>query len=139
MPGTIRTCEVKFRKQCPQLWERLQQTEDAAVRFCDECGKNVYYAKTNDEALGYAERGYCIAKESDVDNTRVMVLGMPEYVPTHEERLEWERERIESAKELMLNNLRYTDLRCQECGYPIFPTWRESCHVCQAPVPKENP
>lgn len=138
MQKTIRTCEVKFRKRCPQLWENLKETESEAVRFCEECSKNVYYAKTDQEAIGYAEQGFCIAKEKIVEQQKTIVLGMPAKPFTHQEYEEMEESRFDSDKDTALSNIQYTDVRCMECGYPIFPEWRKTCLVCTAVVSNEK-
>ena len=78
MQKTIRGCEVKFRKKCPQLWENLKPTENESVKFCDECSQNVYYAQTDQEAISYAEQGFCIAKEQYENERTTFTLGMPE-------------------------------------------------------------
>ncbi|HEX4947371.1 MAG TPA: hypothetical protein VFZ34_11930 [Blastocatellia bacterium] len=138
MQKTIRTCEVKFRKKCPQLWDDLKATENEAVRFCEECSKNVYYAKTDEEALNFAEQGYCIAKERIIGQQKKMVLGKPRKPMSRQAIEEMERVRLDSNKDIALSNIQYTEMRCSECGYPIFPRWRKNCLVCGTIVSGEK-
>lgn len=134
MKISVKTCEIKFQKKCPRLWENLQKTESETVRFCESCNKDVYYVKTDEDALYHAEQRHCIAKENLERPDYPFVLGTPEE-PTPPEVLEqMAKVELEDRKDNALSNLRYTDFRCTECGYPIFPVWREHCLVCGVKV-----
>ncbi len=138
MPKTIRTCEIKFRKKCPQIWEQLRATENETIRFCEACNKNVYLANTDKEAINFAEQGYCIAKEQTIKKQTYLVLGMPQKKMSRQDYEEMERARLDSDKDIALSNIQYTEMRCEECGYPIFPRWRENCLVCGTIVSREK-
>jgi uncharacterized protein (TIGR02996 family) len=76
----IERCDSAFRFRCPKQWENLKPTADAAVRFCDECKKNVYYCDTIGSARRHARHDECIAvdigiirRKGDVD---VSLMGM---------------------------------------------------------------
>jgi uncharacterized protein (TIGR02996 family) len=58
----IENCELRFDFKCPLSWEKLQPTDNPAVRFCESCGKRVHYCETVDEARRLAARfGHCVA------------------------------------------------------------------------------
>lgn len=60
----IENCPVRFRFRCPQRWEHLQPTDNARVRFCEVCRKNVHYCASVSEAYHHAARRRCVAIES---------------------------------------------------------------------------
>ena len=55
---------VEFTYRCPQRWDTLQLTDDANVRYCSECERNVHYCQTAREAQNLADRGECVAIDS---------------------------------------------------------------------------
>jgi uncharacterized protein (TIGR02996 family) len=57
----IENCEMQFVFQCPRKWEELTPTEVAAVRFCHECRKQVFYCSTIKEAKEHATMEHCVA------------------------------------------------------------------------------
>jgi hypothetical protein len=84
----IENCDEVFHLQCPRQLENLHATEDTAVRFCEECRKNVYYCSDIDEAREHAHEGNCVAvdlgvirRENDLENPRRMLMGKisPDY------------------------------------------------------------
>jgi uncharacterized protein (TIGR02996 family) len=54
----------KFR--CPQQWEKLRLTDDARVRHCTACRKNVHYCTTIEDAQSHARQGHCVAVDTAV-------------------------------------------------------------------------
>lgn len=52
---------IQFKFQCPNRWESLKQTDDASVRFCGQCERNVFFCETIVEAKDHASRGNCVA------------------------------------------------------------------------------
>jgi uncharacterized protein (TIGR02996 family) len=52
----IENCQVQFAFRCPKRWEKLQETEDSRVRFCEACGKNVHFCGTVAEARQQSAR-----------------------------------------------------------------------------------
>jgi uncharacterized protein (TIGR02996 family) len=60
----IENCDQRFAFQCPKQWEKLQGTDDPAVRHCDTCKKKVYYCRTKREAYDHAQQGDCVAIDS---------------------------------------------------------------------------
>lgn len=55
----IRNCTVNF--QCPKLWQRLAQTENSKVRFCDYCFEQVHLVETEKELAEQSALGRCVA------------------------------------------------------------------------------
>ena len=60
-------------------WRNLKKTEDSKVRFCDECNKNVYRCRTDEDIDKHIELNHCIA----VNDAPNMPMGMmsPPKVP----------------------------------------------------------
>jgi hypothetical protein len=58
-------CEMQF--ECPKNWFELTETEQAGVKHCSTCQKNVYLCVTQDELDNFAHKGECIAFFSDPD------------------------------------------------------------------------
>jgi uncharacterized protein (TIGR02996 family) len=54
----IRGCTTRLDRECPAVWSRLVPTYDPCARNCAECRSTVRYARTRDELLEYAWRGY---------------------------------------------------------------------------------
>jgi uncharacterized protein (TIGR02996 family) len=55
-----------FAFLCSKRWSQLQPTEDAAVRFCSECRRNVHYCAKIEEARDHAWQGHCVAVDLGV-------------------------------------------------------------------------
>lgn len=58
-------CEMEF--ECPQNWFELTQTEQAGVKHCSACQKNVYLCITQEELDVFSLKSDCIAFFSDPD------------------------------------------------------------------------
>jgi uncharacterized protein (TIGR02996 family) len=52
---------LRFNYLCPNRWADLRPTENAAVRYCEECRKKVHYCESKAEAERHALAGDCIA------------------------------------------------------------------------------
>ena len=52
-------CQFTFR--CPQTWDRLTPTENAGIRHCSECERDVHLALTEEDFRQYGEEGKCVA------------------------------------------------------------------------------
>jgi hypothetical protein len=73
MPGSVPSapqhrflnCEMEF--ECTKNWFELTDTEQAGVKHCSTCQKNVYLCITHDELDDFAHKGECIAFFSDPD------------------------------------------------------------------------
>jgi uncharacterized protein (TIGR02996 family) len=57
----IENCDLRFAFQCPLQWENLTSTDDARVRFCSACQRQVYYCDSISEARSQAWHGHCVA------------------------------------------------------------------------------
>ncbi len=58
----IRNCIFGFK--CSQKWEALRVTRMANVRFCTECGKDVYKIQDKDALLEAIQLNRCVAIDS---------------------------------------------------------------------------
>lgn len=59
---SIEDCDILFRFKCAKKWQSLRTTDNAGVRYCDSCRKNVYYCSSVEEARDHAGRGHCVAQ-----------------------------------------------------------------------------
>lgn len=55
---------VEFEYRCPQRWDTLLPTDDAAVRHCPQCERNVHYCRSVRDARRLADAGECVAIDS---------------------------------------------------------------------------
>src|SRR4051794_9760897 len=60
MPS-IENCDLRFRVECPKVWDSLTPTDDEAVRFCETCRKSVYLCHSNRDAVEHGREGHCVA------------------------------------------------------------------------------
>jgi len=51
---------------CPKTWDEMKPTENRAVRFCEECKKNVYFCDNIIEARDLGNQGCCIGIDMGV-------------------------------------------------------------------------
>ncbi len=51
MENMIRNCAVTFRRVCPRTWESLRSTEEASIRFCASCQREVFLCMVDDETV----------------------------------------------------------------------------------------
>jgi uncharacterized protein (TIGR02996 family) len=65
----IELCDQVFEFRCPKRWDRLQLTEDVAVRFCGSCRQRVRYCTSLDEARAVGALGTCVALDPGVLRT----------------------------------------------------------------------
>jgi hypothetical protein len=86
----IRNCVFGFR--CAQNWDAMDETSRADVRFCRECGKDVYFVENTIELSEAIGLNRCVAikpaiNEYDSAGDRVITtLGMvSSYEETHNE------------------------------------------------------
>jgi uncharacterized protein (TIGR02996 family) len=78
----IENCTL-IATRCPKRWEGLEPTDEASIRFCSECEREVHYCPTIQVARKHACAGDCIAvdvaiprKDGDLEEP-LMVLGRP--------------------------------------------------------------
>ncbi|MFN3167650.1 MAG: hypothetical protein ACE37H_11360 [Phycisphaeraceae bacterium] len=60
-PIEIKHCEWAFSFQCPKVWEKLKQTKNPDVRFCETCLEEVHHVETDEEVVQAAKEGKCVA------------------------------------------------------------------------------
>ena len=76
----IRNCVFGFR--CAQNWEAMDETSRADVRFCRECGKDVYFVDNTIELAEAIGLNRCVAikppsnKDKPASDSLGMILGM---------------------------------------------------------------
>ncbi|HEX4646536.1 MAG TPA: hypothetical protein VH598_13115 [Verrucomicrobiae bacterium] len=132
MPANaIRNCTIEFRFKCPQDWDALEATQEAAVRFCQLCRQKVFFCQTDAEALDHAKRGNCVALPrhtgEGVPLTWVGMVGRRIEPPdVAAARHAYNRDNTITAA---LQAFSYSSRFCPECGFPV-PDWYESCMVC---------
>jgi len=72
-------CDFSF--QCSKTWEYLSPTDNAGIRHCQECNRDVHLALTEEDFRRYAEGGYCVAvrvlqrNASDENRKEVFIVG----------------------------------------------------------------
>jgi uncharacterized protein (TIGR02996 family) len=59
--SSIENCEHRFLFRCPERWDHLAPTDEAATRFCQACQERVYHCDTLEEARKVAREGHCVA------------------------------------------------------------------------------
>lgn len=127
---TVRNCKDDFKFVCPQLWEKLERTEQESVRFCTQCREQVHFCRTDEETVRHAQAGHCIAREQP-ESTEVtaVTVGRPAHPerPRRDEADEWNRR--EQGINKALADLKYAHRACPGCGYP-WPDWTPTCRVC---------
>ena len=57
----IDNCEFSVEYECPLEWKNLKKTDDSQIRFCNECSKNVYRCKTDEDMDKHIKLNHCIA------------------------------------------------------------------------------
>lgn len=55
----LRNCEFAF--QCNAEWDKLSETGQDSVRFCNECEKEVHRCETDDQLLRAIRSNLCVA------------------------------------------------------------------------------
>jgi uncharacterized protein (TIGR02996 family) len=89
----IENCRAEFSFECPKQWEQIQKTDDARIRTCESCGRDVFFCDTISQAHQLASRGECVALDSrivrrsdDLTPRPRLVLGIMH--PSRSERVE---------------------------------------------------
>ena len=61
--GSIRpvgNCSWRFDYECPARWESLEKTNDASIRNCLKCNKQVHLCFSQSQVIEHAKSGRCI-------------------------------------------------------------------------------
>ena len=76
----IKNCQVKYR--CPKTWGSLIKTEDARIRYCNECDRGVHSCSNEDDLLDAMKNDWCVAIQIDSSdrNERIELIGDVEFV-----------------------------------------------------------
>jgi uncharacterized protein (TIGR02996 family) len=96
---------VTFDRPCERGWEQLRPTDDPAVRYCDDCAKQVHYCDTIMVAREHAWKGHCIAvdlgvirRKEDLEPER-MWLGRPSVETLREEKERMQPDAVSAVRE----------------------------------------
>lgn len=73
----ITNCRFRFSFQCPKTWEQLVPTEDASIRHCERCDKDVFLCRSEAEWHEHSRAGHCVALEEFERRDIRMTLGLP--------------------------------------------------------------
>jgi uncharacterized protein (TIGR02996 family) len=65
---------IDFAYRCPQRWDTLLPTDNAAVRHCCACQRDVHYCQSEQEAHRLAEAGECVAIDSRLAKLPLQLL-----------------------------------------------------------------
>lgn len=49
-----------FKFECSRNWDDLATTDNEKIRYCGQCGNNVFSVQNNEELNSNAEKGNCI-------------------------------------------------------------------------------
>ena len=60
---TIRNIECTFEFKCDQQWDELENRVASNIKFCNQCQKDVYLCKTQEELVHARSLGRCISIE----------------------------------------------------------------------------
>ena len=52
-------CLMRFT--CPQLWSRLAETNSPDRRHCEECQRDVFLVRDEEDFARHAAQGHCVA------------------------------------------------------------------------------
>ena len=113
-------------------WDSMALTDEEGVRSCAVCRKDVYYCRSDEEAIEHAKVGHCVAIEMVPDEDKpTITIGRPiEPDPiTPEQEVALARSHIDLEKMRSLSDLKYADRYCDTCGFPIA-SFRKYCWVC---------
>ena len=50
-----------FSVRCPKTWANLSPTDNAGIRHCPECNRDVHLALTEQDFREHAQKGRCVA------------------------------------------------------------------------------
>jgi hypothetical protein len=82
----LRNCEFGFK--CTANWDEMKVSEDASIRHCELCKKNVYYVSKPEELMEAIQLNRCVAIY-DFNSIMRPTLGMPRsYKEGDQEKIE---------------------------------------------------
>lgn len=70
--AAIDRCDARFAFRCPLRWESLASTDDARVRRCGTCQREVYFCTDLDEVQLRGRRGDCVALCASLPRERAL-------------------------------------------------------------------
>ena len=70
------SCQFAFK--CPKVWDRLSPTDDAHIRHCTACDRDVHLALSEEDFRRSAEEGLCVAvRVISTDKPQEYIVGTP--------------------------------------------------------------
>jgi len=64
--------------KCPMSWDALLETEDSAIRYCEECDRGVHLCSDGEELEEAMREDLCVAIQVNGDKDGPIVeLGVP--------------------------------------------------------------
>ena len=71
--------QCDMRLICPQRWGKLQKTDDANVRHCQVCARDVHYCRDEVELTSAIKAKHCVAfvAKSTLKPKSIKMLGDP--------------------------------------------------------------
>ena len=72
---TIRNIECTFEFKCDKQWDDLETQVASNIKFCNQCQKDVYLCKTQDELDHARSLGRCVSIERV--EVRMYTTGVP--------------------------------------------------------------
>ena len=71
----IKNC--KFRYECDQDWSNMKKTNDAYIRHCGFCKKDVHLVSENSELEAAIENNWCMAVRHNLSVDFELTIGEP--------------------------------------------------------------
>ncbi len=69
-------CEKKFKFKCPNDWYAMDETNNARIRHCQECDKDVYFCVDAAEILKAKTEGLCVGFVEKDEEGSDITLGL---------------------------------------------------------------
>lgn len=77
MSLTIRNCTFAFK--CTQQWEKLEETREESIRFCQDCQKEVHLCEDDEELVESIKLNRCVAFSRDEYIHEMGYIVAPQY------------------------------------------------------------
>jgi hypothetical protein len=103
---TLRNIECTFEFKCDKQWDDLETQIASNIKFCNQCQKNVYLCKSQEELDNARSLGRCISIERV--EIRMFTTGVPYRVKNNEvDRLLKEADELYASRKKRANPLEF--------------------------------
>ena len=75
----IANCPLDFHLECPRRWLELRPIGRPNVRYCESCRREVHLCRDENEAVGRAQAGHCVAIYRAVENEWIDTVGLLDF------------------------------------------------------------